>query len=62
MIFGHNPGLTDFVNAISGEEINIDNIPTCGIAAFSLPVESWKDVTWKSAKLAFFDYPKSHPD
>ncbi len=59
MIFGHNPGLTDFVNAISSEEINIDNIPTCGIVAFSLPVESWKDVTWKSAKLALFDYPKS---
>lgn len=59
MLFGHNPGLTDFVNSISGEEINIDNIPTCGIVAFSLPVESWKDVTWKSARLAFFDYPKS---
>ena len=59
MIFGHNPGLTDFVNAFSSEEINIDNIPTCGIVAFSLPVESWKDITWKSAKLEFFDYPKS---
>ena len=58
MIFGHNPGLTDFVNAISSEEINIDNIPTCGIVAFSLQVESWKDITWKSAKLQSFDYPK----
>lgn len=58
MIFGHNPGLTDFVNAISSEEINIDNVPTSGIVAFTLPVESWKDVTFKSAKLMFFDYPK----
>jgi len=58
MIFGHNPGLTDFVNAVSGEEINIDNVPTCGIVAFSLPVDSWKDVAWKTAKLLFFDYPK----
>jgi phosphohistidine phosphatase len=58
MIFGHNPGLTDFVNAISSEEVNIDNVPTCGIVAFTLPVESWKDVTLKSARLMFFDYPK----
>jgi phosphohistidine phosphatase len=58
MIFGHNPGLTGFVNAISSEDINIDNVPTCGIVAFSLPVDSWKDVTWKSGKLLFFDYPK----
>lgn len=59
MIFGHNPGLTDFVNSISIEEIHIDNIPTCGVVAFSLPVDSWKEVTWKTAKLLFFDYPKS---
>jgi phosphohistidine phosphatase len=58
MVFGHNPGLTDFVNAISSEEINIDNVPTCGIAAFTLPVESWKDASLKSAKFLFFDYPK----
>jgi phosphohistidine phosphatase len=59
MLFGHNPGLTDFVNAISSVEINIDNIPTCGVVALSLPVDSWEDVSWKSAKLLFFDYPKA---
>jgi phosphohistidine phosphatase len=58
MIFGHNPGLTGFVNAISFEDINIDNVPTCGVVAFSLPVDSWKDVIWRSGKLLFFDYPK----
>lgn len=59
MIFGHNPGLTGFVNDLSSEEIHIDNIPTCGIVAFSLPVDSWKDITWNSGKMLFFDYPKS---
>jgi phosphohistidine phosphatase len=59
MLCGHNPGLTDFANAISSVEINIDNIPTCGIVALSLPVDSWKEVSWKSAKLLFFDYPKA---
>lgn len=59
LIFGHNPGLTDFVNAISSVQVNIDNVPTCGVVAFSFPVDSWKTVDWKSGKLLFFDYPKS---
>jgi phosphohistidine phosphatase len=58
MMFGHNPGLTEFVNAIAGEDPYINNVPTCGIVALSLPVDSWKNITWKSAKLLFFDYPK----
>jgi phosphohistidine phosphatase len=59
LLFGHNPGLTDFVNALSALELNIENIPTCGIVAISLPVNSWEDVKWKSGKLLFFDYPKA---
>lgn len=58
MVFGHNPGLTGFVNAISAEELSIDNVPTCGIVAFSLPVDSWRDVTWRCGNLLFFTYPK----
>lgn len=58
-LFGHNPGLTDFVNAIAEVEVNIDNVPTCGVVAFSLQVDSWKNVSWKSGKLLFFDYPKA---
>jgi phosphohistidine phosphatase len=49
MMFGHNPGLTDFVNSIASEDPYIDNVPTCGIIALSLPVDSWKDVRWKCA-------------
>jgi len=62
MIFSHNPGLTDFVNSLMTGEIDIDNIPTCGVVAFQLDVSSWKDVTWGSGKLLFFDYPKSRED
>jgi phosphohistidine phosphatase len=29
LLFGHNPGLTDFVNAIAEAEINIENV--CGL-------------------------------
>ena len=61
-IFGHNPGLTDFVNALMNERQLIDNVPTCGVAAFSINVESWNDIKAGTGKLMFFDYPKSHPN
>ena len=56
MCFGHNPGLTDFVNHLTGTVI--ENVPTCGIVACSLPIDSWKDLEWEQAKIEFFDYPK----
>lgn len=59
LLFGHNPGLTEFVNALAENEVYIDNIPTCGVVAFNLPVDSWSDVIWKSGNLLLFDYPKA---
>lgn len=55
-VFGHNPGLTDFVNQLTTEVI--DNIPTCGIVACSLGVNSWDEVDWKKGTVVYFDYPK----
>lgn len=55
-IFGHNPGLTDFVNLIA--DADIDNIPTCGIVACALNISSWDEATKKKATVTFFDYPK----
>jgi phosphohistidine phosphatase len=60
MIFGHNPGLTDFVNELANERIS--NIPTCGIASCQSDVSSWKDMQFGTCKLLFFDYPKSRND
>jgi phosphohistidine phosphatase len=62
MLIGHNPGLTDFVNTVSEDETNIDNIPTCGTVAFEFKVESWKEIKWGTGKMLFFDYPKSKED
>jgi phosphohistidine phosphatase len=58
MIFGHNPGLTDFVNALSEEKIEIDIIPTCGIVSFSLKIDSWTKISNGIGEVNFFDYPK----
>lgn len=57
LLFGHNPGLTDFVNKLT--EGSIQNIPTCGVAACSFKTESWNEVGWKKATLEFFDFPKN---
>jgi phosphohistidine phosphatase len=56
LLFGHNPGLTEFVNRLTNSFI--DNVPTCGVAACILKIDSWKDADWKKASLDFFDYPK----
>jgi phosphohistidine phosphatase len=56
MLFGHNPGLTDFVNELLDEEI--DNIPTTGVVAAKLNITRWKDATAGCGTLEYFDYPK----
>jgi phosphohistidine phosphatase len=58
MLFGHNPGLTNFVNSLQDKEFDIDNVPTCGIVAFQLKIDSWNDISWGKGTMVFFDYPK----
>lgn len=57
MLVGHNPGLTDFANALLQE--HIINIPTCGIVACSLNIERWEEIRMGSGKKVFYDYPKN---
>lgn len=56
MIFGHNPGLTEFVNNLLEEDI--DNVPTTGVVCCRLKVARWKDVKWGCGEMEFFDFPK----
>jgi phosphohistidine phosphatase len=56
MIFGHNPGLTEFVNNLADEDI--DNIPTTGVVCCELNIERWSEIKWGCGKVAFFDWPK----
>jgi phosphohistidine phosphatase len=62
MLFGHNPGLTDFVNAFMSEGTKIGNLPTCGMVAFQVKTEHWSDISWGQGKMLFYDYPKSKED
>lgn len=56
MIFGHNPGLTDFANRLMNE--TIENVPTCGVVVCLISSARWRDVNWGDGKLSFFDFPK----
>ena len=58
MIIGHNPGLTYFVCAITGADI--DNIPTCGVVKIDFDFEEWPEIQNKKGKLIFFEYPKKY--
>lgn len=60
MIFGHNPGLTEFANSLLSE--TIDNIPTCGVVGSKVRVKSWKETTFGSGEMKFFDFPKNKTD
>lgn len=59
MLVAHNPALTDLANDLA--RAGIDNIPTCGLVAISLPVAHWAEVTPGVGKVLFFDFPKN-PD
>jgi len=56
MLFGHNPGLTEFANLLCGADI--ENIPTAGVVGISFAIDYWRNVSYKEGKLLFFQYPK----
>lgn len=57
MLFGHNPGMTYFANALAN--LRIDNIPTCGVVCIELSISSWSEIKESCGVLKFFEYPKN---
>ncbi len=55
-IFGHNPGISYFVNTLT--TTRIDEMPTCGIFAVSIEAPSWKQFAAAKKSFLFFDRPK----
>ncbi len=56
MLVGHNPAITEFANAMTGEAF--ENIPTCGLVQMELAIDDWADASLGSARLIEFDFPK----
>jgi phosphohistidine phosphatase len=60
MIFGHNPGFTEFANTLMNEDI--ENIPTCGIVHCELNIAKWQEIKPGCGDLEYFDFPKRKKD
>ena len=53
---GHNPGLTDLTEALSG--VNLRNLPTCGLVTLATTVDSWTEIRASDFKLLLLLTPK----
>ena len=56
MLFGHNPGLTEFANYLVPGLTN--NVPTTGVVAVELESEDWLLYQRPAISLLLYDYPK----
>ena len=61
MVFGHNPGITEFANRLSADE-HIDNMPTCAVFTAQFEIADWGRLDWGQGKDVEFDYPRKPPD
>ena len=55
-LVGHNPGMTYAANSFA-ENLELDNLPTCGIVGIEFPVSTWREID--TGSLHYFDYPKN---
>ena len=58
-LVGHNHGLTECAEMLSGE--SLVNVPTCGIVLITFDQPSWQKVVSGGGSLVLFDYPKRLP-
>ena len=56
MLFGHNPGLTDFANYLSPGLTN--NVPTSGVVCVNFDRDDWSLYERPKTDLILYDYPK----
>ena len=56
IVCGHNPGLTDLANQLTGA--GIDNVPTTGVVVIALNLSNWADLNGAQGELLLFDYPR----
>ena len=55
-LIGHNPELTEFANILIPD--NFSKLPTLGVLAINLDIDSWSDIHEKCGEIDFFIQPK----
>ena len=58
MMFGHNPGISNFINLLGDQPI--PDMPTCAVAGLQLKINSWSELERNCGKIILFEYPKKH--
>lgn len=56
LIFGHNPGLSYFIEYLTKETVG--DIPTAAVANIVFEFDTWKAVSEATGKLHWYIYPK----
>lgn len=59
MIFGHNPGFTEFANFLCPGLTN--NLPTAGVVSVQIDCDDWQLYERPPVRLLVHDYPKLKP-
>lgn len=59
MLFGHNPGLTEFANLLVPGLTN--NVPTAGVVVVDMDTDEWSIYELPATRLVLFDYPRKKP-
>ena len=58
MLFGHNPGLSEFAQAL-GNNPELGELPTCAVYSVELDIRSWSDAKFGDALNPSLMHPKS---
>lgn len=58
LLFGHNPGLLNFVNLLSNKFFS--EMPTCAVVGLQLDADFWEKVERYCGKVFLFEYPQRH--
>ena len=56
VIIAHNPGLTNLINELTN--IDLDNLPTTGIAEIDFNCIKWNDISLNNGNLIQIKFPK----
>jgi phosphohistidine phosphatase len=57
MIFGHNPGISDFADKLIMRG-GVEQMPTCAAALIELPWDVWSATDWDEARLVGYVTPR----
>jgi len=58
-VVGHNPGLSDLVDWLTGEPIG--HLPTCGVVTIAVTASGFDEVAAGSGRLTLLETPKNDP-